>query len=129
MTRYASVCELPVAMREQVKAHLAPRVAKPSKYRNVRTTVDGQSFDSKAEAKYYQNLRLRQFAGEVAWFIRQPSFRLTGGVRYRADFLVVLTVGGVDVVDVKGMLTRATANKIKQVEELYGIRVRLWPER
>jgi hypothetical protein len=97
-----------------------------SKYRNQPVIEDGQRFDSKLEARCYRWLKLRQSAGHVLWFIRQVPFRLEGEVIYRADFLAVLMTGGVEVIDAKGMLTRSTANKLKQVRARYGIDVVLW---
>lgn len=38
---------------------------KPSKYRNVRVEIDGHKFDSKREAAIYQELKLREKAGEI----------------------------------------------------------------
>jgi len=76
----------------------------------------------------------------VMWFLRQVPFALPGGVVWRADFVVVLpwTTGSADVnplsanypvvlrvEDCKGYDTQAGKNKIKQVEELYGIHVLL----
>jgi hypothetical protein len=100
--------------------------AKPRKYRNQPVVEDGQRFDSKLEARCYQWLRMRTIAGEVRWVIRQVPFRLEGGVIYRADFLAMLMAGGSEVIDAKGMLTRSTANKLKQVKARYGIDVVLW---
>lgn len=102
-----------------------PTPAKPRKYRNVPAkSADDKRFDSKLERDYYEQLLLRWKAGEVLWFIRQPRFDLEGGVVYVADFLVV-TVGGVEVVDTTGVMTQAKANKLKQMRSRYGIEVKL----
>lgn len=146
MTRYSSICQLPEAMREHARAQLEGRIittsastgrmtflelptAKPRKYRNVPVTVDGQRFDSKLEAKYYQNLRVRKFAGEVKWFLRQVRFDLPGGIIYRCDYEEMLSTGEIVFTDCKGALTDVSRIKLKQVEVLYGIKVSLWPER
>lgn len=103
---------------------LAP-TPKKSKYRNKRCqSADGKWFDSMLERDYYEQLLLRWKAGEVLWFVRQPTFDLEGGVAYRADFLVV-TRSGVDVVDTKGHQTQESKNKLKQVKARYGIDVQL----
>lgn len=102
---------------------------KPAKFGNVRVVVDGMRFPSKLEAKCYEYHKLRVKWGEVSWFIRQVPFHLTGGVIYRADFLAVLTQGGVEVTDSKGYDTQSSRNKRRQVKELYGVDVRLWPAR
>lgn len=100
------------------------RAVQGSKYRSQATVVDGLRFDSKLEARRYGELRDLQAAGMVAWFIRQPSFDLPGGLRYRADFLVVLPgdLGGtheVHVEDCKGFETPAFKLKRKLFQEAY----------
>lgn len=68
-----------------------------SKYKAQPTTVDGIRFDSKKEARRYQELRLLQKAGEISNLELQPSFKLSCGDRpikfdsgrqavYKADF-------------------------------------------
>lgn len=95
----------------------------PSKYRNRKTTVDGITFDSKKEADFYTRLTRLQAAKAVSWFIRQVPFDLPGGVKYRADFLVVDQHQGVIVYDVKGYRTEVYRLKKRQVEALYGIKI------
>lgn len=104
----------------------------PTKYRNKRVMVDGWAFDSKLEAARYEELKQLRAAGAILWFIAQVPFRLPGGIIYRADFLRVnspayIAIGGpsVEVEDCKGAMTRVSLNKIKQVEELYGLKVTL----
>lgn len=98
-----------------------------NKYGAVRTTVDGISFASKAEAEHYSHLCLLMKAGEVAWFCRQPRFVLEGGVEYVADFIVCWNTGGgqarVEVVDCKGMALDTYIIKKKQMKARYGIDV------
>ncbi len=101
------------------------KAAKKRKYRNVPTIVDGMRFDSKAEARRYGELKLLRQAGEVLWFVRQVPFHLPGNIRYVADFLIVWSDGRTTVEDVKGVLTRVAANKIKQVRALLGVEVQL----
>lgn len=50
--------------------------ARPSKYRNVPTVVDGVRFASKAEAKRDGELRLIERAGNIRNLQRQPKFDL-----------------------------------------------------
>ena len=95
-----------------------PRTNK-SKYKAVRCEVGGLKFDSKAEARYFMDLRIRQKIGEVLWFIRQPSFDLPGGIKYRADFLEVREDGTVAVVDVKGFETPEFRLKHRLLKEAY----------
>lgn len=89
----------------------------------MRTERDGLPFDSKKEAAYYERLKWEQKTGRVKWFIRQPGFDLPGEppIRYRADFLVVLSSGQVQVVDVKGHRTREYEMKRRLVKAAYGI--------
>ena len=98
---------------------------KRSKYRNVRVTLEGEKWDSKAEYEFFCNhLRPRKQAGEINLLLRQVTLVLEGGVRYRADFLAV--TGPFELWDVKGFDTQASRNKRKQVLERYGAEVRLW---
>lgn len=92
---------------------------KSSKYRNKPTMVDGKRFASKAEAKYYVGLLARFMAGEVKIIIRQPSIDLPGNIKYRADFLIVLDDGSVDIIDVKGFITKEFKLKAKLFKSKY----------
>lgn len=94
-----------------------------------RRTRDGITFDSVAEAKRYDELRLAQLAGQVVMFLRQPKFDLGGGTTYSADFLVFWHNDTVTVEDVKPAngghpKTIAAFNRSrKQVESLYPITI------
>ncbi|QAT48565.1 DUF1064 domain-containing protein [Caproiciproducens sp. NJN-50] len=89
-----------------------------SKYNAVKTTVDGITFDSKAEAKRYTELKLMLRTGQIKSFNRQPSFILSGGIRYRPDF-IVWDGSRVWVEDVKGMETAAFKVKAAEFREKY----------
>lgn len=93
--------------------HYVPNFRPPNKYRAQKTTVDGITFDSKAEAARYRQLTLMQQSGEIVGFTRQPSFLLPGGVRYMPDFLVRHKNGKIWVEDVKGFETQAFKIKRK----------------
>lgn len=62
-----------------------------SKYKNVKTVVDGIKFDSKKEAKRYGELKLLEKARKIAGLHLQPRLTCSiNGVKicdYRADFL------------------------------------------
>lgn len=82
-----------------------------SKYRNVKTIVDGEKFDSKREAQYWAELKLRQKSGEIKSLSRQMAFDLccpTGPdeskvvCQYIADFAYKDRDGTNHIVDVKG---------------------------
>ena len=95
------------------------------KYRNIKTTVDGITFDSKAEARRYGELKLLKRAGEIRWFSCQPSFLLQGGIRYRPDF-IVSDGDKIWVEDVKGMETQAFKIKKKLWDAFYeGLELRV----
>lgn len=96
-----------------------------TKYRNVKTEIDGILFDSKLEAKRYSELNFLKKAGAVLFFLRQVPFHLPGGVTYRCDFLVFWKDGSYSVEDVKGRKTRAFIDKQKMVEALYPIKIEL----
>lgn len=106
-------------------APIAPRISsepepKRSKYGAVKTQVDGITFDSKAEARYYERLKVE--VGPEYLVLRQPAFDLPGGVKYRADFLIV-PASTARVVDVKGFETKEFKARKKMVEALYPIKL------
>lgn len=89
-------------------------IEKKSKYSSAKTDIDGIRFDSKKEAEFYVELKLREKAGEISDLRLQPRYLLQEafkheGKQYRemeyvADFEYVedgITV----VVDVKGFRT------------------------
>jgi hypothetical protein len=104
-----------------IPVRLAP--AKKSKFKNIRNTVDGIGFASKAEAAHYRQLKLRVANGDVAYFLRQVPVHLPGNIRYVVDFLEFWANGSVHYVDVKGVETAMFKLKRKQVEALYPITI------
>lgn len=121
---------------------------KPSKYRNVKVTIDGLTFDSKREAKRFTELKALERAGEIDGLRVQPSFpifvhrlghqvyigteqeRIRCG-EYIADFRYWrVRAGGINepagevVEDVKGVRTDVYRLKKKLVEGIYGITIR-----
>lgn len=111
-----------------------------SKYRAVRTTVEDITFDSKAEAARWCDLRLLEKAGEIEQLERQRVFELapsvkyegakraTPALRYMADFTYLEWIGGKKlrvVEDCKGVLTAAFKIKRHLMKHLFGIDVRL----
>jgi len=95
------------------------------KYGNEITTVDGIRFDSKREARYYEQLKLRKAAGEVSHWLRQVPIHLPCGTRYVLDFLVFFSDVGraPEYVDVKGRETKEFRIKKRGVEHHYPIRI------
>jgi len=115
-------------------AKMPAHVPVKSKYRNVRTVIDGERFDSKREAEYWKELKLRERAGEIADIQRQVPFSLccpTAGddmevARYIADFTYrdVNKIGmqtQLHVVDAKGHRTREYLLKKKWLELQSGV--------
>lgn len=115
---------------------------KRSKYRNVRCEIDGQKFDSKAEAEFWLELKLRERAGEIRDLKRQVLFLLYCPVqqwhevgtitpsvkaevaRYVSDFTWIDgTTGRLVVADKKGHRTREYLLKRKWMALQYGIEI------
>jgi hypothetical protein len=96
-----------------------------NKYNARKTRIDCITFASQKEAQYYSELKIRQKAGEVSFFLRQVPFDLPGGVRYFVDFVEFHSSGEVKFVDVKGQQTNIFKLKKKQVEDLYPITIEL----
>lgn len=100
-----------------------------NKYGAVKTTVEGITFDSGAEARRYQQLRLLERAGEISDLERQVSYRIDiNGVHVcnvRPDFRYRDNrAGKVVVEDVKGGPATAVFRlKQKLVLAAHGITV------
>ncbi len=92
----------------QASPALAPAQdqARRSKYGNQKTESGGKRFDSKHEAKVYEQLRLRCLAGEFIALGCQVAFYLPGGIKYIADFVVMQPDGTSVVFDAKSEATR-----------------------
>lgn len=98
-----------------------------TKYHAKRTTIDGITFASKAEAKRYSQLKLLERAGEIRNLELQPSYDLeVNGIlicRYVADFRYVIR-GGQKVEDVKGVKTPVYKIKKKLMKAIHNINIR-----
>nr|DAW56697.1 MAG TPA: Endonuclease [Caudoviricetes sp.] len=100
-----------------------------SKYNAKKVVIDNIKFDSKAEAAYYQQLKLLKMTGEVVSFDLQPEFvlqesfrknvKLYRAIKYKADFLVRYSDGHEELIDIKGMLTKEFRIKQKLFELRY----------
>ena len=94
-----------------------------SKYRNIKTTIDNITFDSKAEARRYQDLKLLFRGNEISDLELQPKFNLTAHgkaiCRYVADFRYKEN-GNTVVEDVKGIQTPVFKLKRKLFKAQYG---------
>lgn len=94
-----------------------------SKYGNRSVVVDGQRFDSKAEARHWRVLRTELATGLASLVLRQVPFHLPGGVVFRADFLVHRPGGGLEIHEVKGFRTEAYKIKKRMVEAIHGVEI------
>lgn len=109
-----------------------------NKYGAKRTTVDGYTFDSAAEARRYGELRLLEKAGEIRDLELQPAFQMfaanmhmpaafsTVVGSYRADFRYVTKDGVTVTEDIKGgKATQTPMYRLKKriVEANYGITI------
>lgn len=99
-----------------------------SKYRAIKTTIDGITFASKAESNVYQMRRLQERAGEISNLKLQPRFDIVvNGIKictYVADFEYdLLTTGAHIVEDMKGVRTQVYRLKRKLMKAVHGIDV------
>lgn len=99
-----------------------------NKYRNIKTVVDGVTFDSKKEARRYSELKLLEKARQIYGLDLQPQYLLqVNGEKigvYKADFRYIdrSTVPNKIVVeDCKGVKTPVYRLKKKLVKAIYGI--------
>lgn len=101
------------------------------KYHNRKTIVDGITFDSKAEAERYKELKRLEIMGVIKGLELQKPYRLCKGrwengkpfsISYKADFVYTLD-GDVIVEDVKGYRTEAYQLKKKLMRAVYGIEI------
>lgn len=95
-----------------------------SKYGNVKTVVDGITFDSKLEAKRWGELKLLACAGKITQLVRQCSFTLKVGDvaigKWIMDFYYVEVAGMHQIAeDAKGMWTPLAKWKRRHFEAQY----------
>jgi hypothetical protein len=110
-----------------------------NKYHAQVCTVDGIRFDSRKEARRYEELMILVAAGEILWLELQPEFAVTvkelwrdpGALvvcgRFRADFRYVETrTGEVVIEDTKSGPTKTTAYRLRKrlVEAIHGVTIR-----
>jgi hypothetical protein len=116
-------------MRVQSIKDLPEKARARVKFGNKKVELDGETFDSKREAEYYQELKLRERLGEVRNIQTKPTYTVIprqeiNGVTIRAtyfypDFLYEELVDGKWVTradDVK-FTTRATAAKQERLKK------------
>jgi len=105
-----------------------------SKYRNIKTKVEGVTFDSKGELKRWVQLCLMQENGLISDLKRQvryelcPPIKLAGekrasAVKYVVDFQYVTDKGELRLEDLKGFDTPVSRLKRRLVKHLHGLDV------
>lgn len=122
---------------QQLLRNKQGRIATPkaSKYKAVKTTVDGITFDSKKEAQRYHELRLMEKAGQIHGLVVHPKLPLEVAAPderrrivigfYEGDFQYFDSHGADVIEDVKGMATLPLAKwKQRHLKAQYGITVR-----
>ena len=97
---------------------------KRSKYNARKTVVDGITFDSKKEARRYEELKLQEKVEVISHLQLQPKFRLLDGFKYNgetirpinyfADFSYIDAEGNEVVEDVKSKATKTPVYSIKK---------------
>lgn len=100
-----------------------------TKYNSRAVEVDGHVFDSKIEARYYEQLKWLLEHKEIKSFRLQPRYLLLDKFKkngktfrkmeYIADFEITHLDGSIEVVDVKGYETEAFKIKRKIFEYKY----------
>lgn len=110
------------AMRQSVRK---------SKYRSIKTTVDDITFDSKKEAKRYQELKLLQCANKIEDLRLQVPYilidksRYGRQIKYIADFVYYDNELKQEIVeDTKGFRTDVYRLKKRLMAETYGIEIK-----
>ena len=95
-----------VRLNPGLLAEPAEKPSKPRKYRNTPTVYGGRYYQSCREATRARDLDLMRKAGEIVYWWPQVPFPLSKGVKYVADFVVLLPDLSVRVEDVKSPATR-----------------------
>ncbi|MZK54157.1 DUF1064 domain-containing protein [Clostridium beijerinckii] len=110
-----------------------------TKYNSKKITVDGYTFDSMDESKYYQALLIRKAKGEIVNFEMQPKFTLIPGFKkqgktfkamtYTPDFLIYHNDGSEELIDVKGFSTQQGELRYKLFNYFYQDKKLTWVAR
>ena len=106
------------------------REFKVAKYKNEKANIDGYSFDSKVEAKYYEKLKVDKAKGTILNFELQPQYVLMPkftnsfgkkiqSIIYKADFVIYELDNTQTVIDIKGFATPESLMKKKMYQHIY----------
>ena len=98
-----------------------------NKYNNIKTVINGITFDSKKEATYYGILKLKEKAKLIDRFEMQVRYDLiVNGIKigfYKADFVTFKEGKVFEVIDVKSEMTKKLPVyrlKKKLIKAIYG---------
>ena len=101
-----------------------PPSKKPSKYRNIKVKIGCFTFDSKAEARRYDELKWLEAGGKIRELRIHTRWKLTYGKlirHYESDFdYIDVKTGNLVVEDVKSKITRTQLfirNKAMMLEQ------------
>ena len=95
-----------------------------NKYGAIKTKVDGIVFDSRAEARYYQQLKVLEKAGKISGLVCHPRYPIV----YQKEKVCVVVLdfeytdddGEPHFVDVKGVYTAISRLKHNLFGAFYG---------
>jgi len=100
-----------------------------TKYNSNKITIDGITFDSKDEAKYYEYLKTLKAKDKILNFELQPKFEIIPKFKYKGkterpatytlDFLIYNLDGTETYIDIKGFGTQQGELKFKLLKYLY----------
>ncbi|AWZ48436.1 hypothetical protein C3495_06225 [Clostridiaceae bacterium 14S0207] len=100
-----------------------------SKYGAKKIVIDGITFDSKDEGRYYLYLKDLKAKGKILNFELQPKYELQPGfkkngktyraITYTPDFLIYHLNGTEELIDIKGMSTQQGEMRRKMFDYKY----------
>lgn len=112
---------------EEITKQVEREAEELMKYKNIKVTVNGITFDSKKEAGYYNVLKLKQLAKIIDSFEMQVRYDIIVNRHkigfYKADFVTYKDGKVIDVIDVKSEMTKKLPVyrlKKKLIKALYG---------
>ena len=109
--------------------------SKSSKFNNVKSEIDGHTFDSNKEAEFYGSLKIKKNAGLIKDFKMQVQYDiLVNNIHiayYYLDFKIENNDGSFEYIDIKGkdkksnkfIKTGVFALKKRLVEAIYHIKI------
>lgn len=124
LKKYKGLQEAQGVRAEKVKLRM--QAVKENKYNARKTWRWGLCFDSQKEADFFDELRLRHKAGQIAGYLFHGKLILAEGagqdkraLTYEPDFIILHPDGHYEIVDTKGMETRQFKDKMKILREKY----------